>query len=140
MRISFAYRFVARFNVQTLRCRSIIVVMQRLVTSSLLMIAIAGSAWGGKLPDAKHVETNVMLCDSPEHAIDYAIAINRGDVDEEAQNAVGKAAGREVCDKYIGPASIGVRRVISQNGVLYEVTAYEFEGVGAMRWSAVPQN
>jgi hypothetical protein len=114
--------------------------MQRIAVSSLLIIAIANSAWGGRLPDAKHVETNVMLCDSPQHAIDYAIAINKGDADEEAQNAVGKAAGREVCDKYIGPASIGERRVISQNGVLYEVSAYEFEGVGAMKWSAVPQN
>ena len=110
-----------------------------LILSSLLAIAAACPAWAGG-PVAPPVETNVMLCDSPQHAIDYAVAINNGDVEEEAQNAVGKAAGREACDKYIGLASIDEQRAMSQKGILYKVTAYKFTGVGEMKWSAIPQN
>ena len=90
--------------------------------------------------EQKPVEMNVMLCDSPEHAIAYALAIDNGAVDDEAKDIVGKAAGREVCDKYIGLASPSEQRTVLQKGISYRVTAYQFIGVGAMKWSAVPQN
>jgi hypothetical protein len=83
---------------------------------------------------------NVMLCDSPEHAVAYAIALDNGEVEDMAKNIVGKAAGREVCDKFIGQAAPGEQRTIQENGISYKVTAYKFAGVGAMRWSAIPQN
>ncbi len=114
--------------------------MQRFVIFSLLMSATANLAWAGNLHDAELMDMNVMLCDSPEHAVDYAVAINNGDVEEEAQNAVGKAAARGVCDKYIGVASVSEQRTITQKGVVYKVSAYKFSGVGEMRWSAIPLN
>lgn len=83
---------------------------------------------------------NVMLCDSPEHAVAFAVAIDHGAVDDEAKDQIGRAAGREVCDKFMGLASIGEQRTLSEKGISYRVTAYQFTGVGEMKWSAIPLN
>lgn len=106
----------------------------------LLYGLLAYPAWAGDAPKHKPVEMNVMLCDTPEHAVAFALTINQGDVDDEAKDKVGKAAGREVCDKFMGLASTGEEQTLLKEGVAYKVTAYQFPGVGKMRWSAIPQN
>jgi hypothetical protein len=90
--------------------------------------------------DLRPGEMNVMLCDSPEHAVAYAVALDSVEAEDMAKNIVGKAAGREVCDKFIGQASPGEQRTLLEKGISYKVTAFKFAGVGAMRWSAIPQN
>jgi len=60
-----------------------------------------------------------MLCDSPEPAVAFARAFDAGAVEDEAKDKVGKATGREVCDKFMGLASIGEVRTRRENGVLY---------------------
>ncbi|QAY96424.1 hypothetical protein CWB41_12350 [Methylovirgula ligni] len=106
----------------------------------LLYGLLAYPAWSGEAPKHKPVEMNVMLCDTPEHAVAFVVAINQGDVDDEAKDKVGKAAGREVCDKFMGLASTGEEQTLLKEGITYKVTAYQFPGVGKMRWSAIPQN
>ncbi len=61
-----------------------------------------------------------MLCNSPEHAIDFAVAMDHGAVDDEAKDKVGKAAGRENCDNFMGLASIGEQRMLSEKGIFIE--------------------
>jgi hypothetical protein len=107
---------------------------------ALCFCALLAAARIAGAQDLRPGETNVMLCDSPEHAVAYAVALDDVEVEDMAKDVVGKAAGREVCDKFIGQASPGEQRTLLEKGISYKVTAYKFDGVGAMRWSAIPQN
>ncbi len=92
---------------------------------------VEAAPWEGKL--------NVILCNTPENAIAYAVAIEKGAAVDEAKDAVGKKAGADVCDKFIGTASIETEKTQIENGVTYKIVAYTFSGVGAMKWSAIPK-
>ncbi len=111
-----------------------------LAAVSLLILAFAAIAANAQGASGGEMNMNVMLCDTPEHAIAYAVAINKGAADDEAKDIVGRAAGIEVCDKFMGLASAGEEKTLSEKGVTYRVTAFKFTGVGKMRWSAIPQN
>jgi hypothetical protein len=120
-------------------CRLVVPIAQR-YAALLLCCLLAFPARASDAPRQKPIEMNVMLCDTPEHAVAFAVAINHGDVDEEAKDKVGRSAGREVCDKFMGLASVDEERTLMKDGITYKVTAYKFSGVDKMRWSAIPQN
>ena len=104
----------------------------------VVVIATASAALAQQNTAPGLVETNVMLCDSPEHALAYAEIVDGGAAEDEAKDRVGKAAGREVCDKFIGIATTSEQRTMQRNGISYEVIAYKFPGVGRMKWAATP--
>jgi hypothetical protein len=105
-----------------------------------LLAAVAMVAAPLTTIEADPFRINVMLCDTPKHAIAYTVAINNGATEEEAKDTVGKQAGGEVCGKFFGFASVDQQRTVTEKGITYEVISYEFSGVGDIRWSAIPQN
>lgn len=105
-------------------------------TVCILAFLAASVALAG--PPAEPFEINVMLCDTPEHAIAYAVAIDRGAADDEAKDIVGRSAGSEVCDKFIGLATVDEERTLREKGVAYKVTALRFDGVKNIKWMAQP--
>jgi hypothetical protein len=97
------------------------------------------------LPQAALTETasetkpvNVMLCDTPEHAVAYAAALHKGAAEDEAKDIVGRDAGIEACDKLVGRVSVEEEKTLESLGVIYKVTALKFSGVGKFRWVAIP--
>jgi hypothetical protein len=90
--------------------------------------------------ETKPINIDVMVCDTPDHAVAYALAIDNGAVDDEAKDVVGRAAGAEVCGKFMGLATVDEEKTVREKGVTYKITAFKFTGVGKMRWSAIPQN
>jgi hypothetical protein len=104
----------------------------------LAACAAASSASAGSDADAKPFQINVILCDSPEHAVDYAVAVDSGAAEEEAKDKVGRSAGMEVCDRFFGLATIDEERTLHEKGVAYKVTSLRFSGVQSMKWMAQP--
>lgn len=98
----------------------------------------ASSASAAPTSDAKQFQINVMLCDTPDHAVAFAIAMDGGAAEDEAKDKVGRSAGVEACDKFIGLATIDEERTLHEKGVAYTVTALRFAGVKSMRWMAQP--
>jgi hypothetical protein len=98
----------------------------------------ASSASAGSAADAKPFQINVILCDSPEHAVAFAVAMDGGAAEEEAKDKVGRSAGMEVCDRFFGLATVDEERTLHEKGVTYKVTALRFTRVGSMKWMAQP--
>jgi hypothetical protein len=98
----------------------------------------ASSASAGSTADAKPFEINVILCDSPEHAVAYAVAVDGGAAEEIAKDKVGRSAGMEACDRFFGLATVDEERVLNEKGVTYKVTSLRFNGVQRMKWMAQP--
>ncbi len=98
----------------------------------------ASSASAASTSDAKPFQINVILCNSPEHAVAFAIAMDGGAAEEEAKDKVGRSAGVEVCDRFFGLASIDEQRTLHEKGLAYKVTSLHFSGVGIMKWMAQP--
>ncbi len=74
----------------------------------------------------------------PEHAVAFAIDIDNGAAEEEAKDKVGRSAGKEVCDRFFGLATIDEQRTLHKKGIDYQVTSLRFSGVGSMKWMAQP--
>ncbi len=108
------------------------------VAGVLAALIIASSASGAPGGDARPFQINVILCDSPEHAVAYAVAMDGGAAEEEAKDKVGRSAGMEVCDRFFGLATVDEERTLHEKGVAYKVTSLRFSGVGSMKWMAQP--
>ncbi len=98
----------------------------------------ASSASAGSSAHAKPFQIDVILCDSPEHAVAFAMDMGAGAAEEEAKDKVGRSAGMEVCDRFFGLATIDEQRTLHEKGVAYKVTSLHFSGVGSMKWMAQP--
>ncbi len=98
----------------------------------------ASSASASSGADATPFQINVILCDTPEHAVAYAIAMDGGAAEEEAKDKVGRSAGKEVCDRFFGLATVDEERTLHEKGIAYKATSLHFSGVGSMKWMAQP--
>jgi hypothetical protein len=104
------------------------------ITTSALAISSALAPQTGELGP---FSVNAYLCESAQYAIDFAAAVaNDNDEEEEAKNAVGKIAKREVCGRYIGVAFIENQKVIVSDGLIYKLTALRFREDGKLAWVA----
>jgi hypothetical protein len=106
--------------------------------AALASCLAASSASAGSSADAKPFEINVILCDSPEHAVAYAVAVDGGAAEEIAKDKVGRSAGMEVCDRFFGLATVDEVRTLHEKDVTYKVTSLRFSGVQSMKWMAQP--
>ncbi len=107
------------------------------VIKMTLMIVLPQAVLAGTASETKPL--NIMVCDTPEHAIAYTAAIDKGAAADEAKDIVGREAGAEVCDKFIGVASVEQENTLQSQGVIYKIVALKFSGVGKFKWSAIPQ-
>jgi hypothetical protein len=108
----------------------------RLIPIAITMIATPAIGFERALPEAK---LNIILCDTPANAIAYAAAIEKGAAVEEAKDIVGKKAGANVCDKFIGSASIETEKTQIEDGVTYKIIAYTYDKTNSMKWVAIPK-
>ncbi len=112
----------------------------RFVLKITLMIVLPQAVLAETVSDTKAVDVNIMVCDTPEHAIAYTAATKKGAATDEAKDIVGRDAGVEVCEQLIGLASVEQEKTLQSQGVIYKIMAFKFSGVGKFRWSAIPQN
>jgi hypothetical protein len=115
--------------------------MRPIFAAGVLTLFLATSSLAAaQTHETKPFTINVMLCDTPERAIAYAMALDGGAAEDEAKDALGRAAGLEVCDKFMGLATVSEQRTLQEKGVTYKVTALHFDGVKTMKWMAQPLN
>jgi len=104
-----------------------------------LFVAVAGillapPAVADGAPVARKV--NAMLCDTETQAISLAAALSSGKSETIAVNTVNKAAGAEVCGRFIGYAIVEVEKTENKDGSLFMLAALRFTEDGALGWTA----
>jgi hypothetical protein len=99
-------------------------------------VATAATAANGQVSDSGPFRVNAYLCETSQYAIEFAAAVSRGEENEFAKDIVGKAAGREVCGRYIGVALVQEQRIILSGGIMYKLTALRFQEDNKIAWAA----
>ncbi|HML91039.1 hypothetical protein [Methyloceanibacter sp.] len=104
-----------------------------------LFVAVAGILLAPPVaaddaPVARKV--NAMLCDTETQAISLATALSSGKTEPIAVNTVNKAAGAEVCGRFIGYAIVEVEKTENKDGSLFMLAGLRFTEDGALGWTA----
>jgi hypothetical protein len=110
-------------------------VMMSAVIISTMVVSGASTA-SGQVSDFGPFHVNAYLCETSQYAVEFAAAVSGGDEVELAKDIVGKAAKREVCGRYIGIASVEEQKIISSDGVMYRITALQFQEDHKIAWAA----
>jgi hypothetical protein len=79
---------------------------------------------------------NSILCETEDQAMAFASAISSGKTEPIAINLVNKAAGAEVCGRYIGYAVVEVEKTTNRNGGLFMLAGLRFAEDGRLGWTA----
>lgn len=81
-------------------------------------------------------KVNTVLCKSEVQAISLASSMAGGQTEPMAINLVNKAAGAEVCGRYIGYAVVEVEKTTNLKGGLFMLAGLRFVEDGALGWTA----
>jgi hypothetical protein len=84
-----------------------------------------------------HVAT--FLCDDEQSAIGFSDRRAEREEDEMAADIVGRRYGKQVCGWYVGDATIDQERIVTSNGVLYQLMAFLFQEDHRRAWLAEPE-
>jgi hypothetical protein len=87
-------------------------------------------------PTAPPHKLNAVLCKSEAQAIALAGGMASGKTETIAVNLVNKAAGAEVCGRYIGHAAVEVEKTTNHRGGLFMLAGPRFVEDGALAWTA----
>jgi hypothetical protein len=79
---------------------------------------------------------NSILCETEDQAMAFATAMSSGKTEPIAINLVNKAAGAEVCGRYIGYAVVEVEKTKNRNGGLFMLAGLRFAEDGRLGWTA----
>jgi hypothetical protein len=79
---------------------------------------------------------NSILCETEDQAMAFASAMSSGKTEPIAINLVNKAAGAEVCGRYIGYAVVEVEKTKNRNGGLFMLAGLRFAEDGRLGWTA----
>lgn len=79
---------------------------------------------------------NAILCETEDQAMDLAATMASGRTEPIAINLVNKAAGSEVCGRYIGVAVVEMEKTKNRNGGLFMLAALRFAKDGRLAWTA----
>lgn len=79
---------------------------------------------------------NSILCETEDQAMAFASAMSSGKTEPIAINLVNKAAGKEVCGRYIGYAVVEVEKTKNRNGGLFMLAGLRFAEDGRLGWTA----
>ncbi|HWM31994.1 MAG TPA: hypothetical protein VNO69_09895 [Methyloceanibacter sp.] len=109
--------------------------------STKLILAIAASLLlttqiAAQVPGATPQKLNAILCDTEEQAIQLASSQASGQTEPMAINLVNKAAGAEVCGRYIGYAVVEIEKTENKNGGLFMLAGLRFSDDGRLGWTA----
>jgi hypothetical protein len=86
--------------------------------------------------DGTPQKLNAVLCKSEVQAIALARSMASGKTEPIAINAVNKAAGAEVCGRYIGYAAVEVEKTTNDHGGLFMLAGLRFAENAALAWTA----
>jgi hypothetical protein len=101
-------------------------------TASLLLSAQAVQS----APTAAPQKLNAILCKTEAQAIAFASSMAGGKTEPMAINLVNKAAGAEVCGRFIGYALVEVEKTENKGGGLFMLAGLRFVEDGALGWTA----
>jgi hypothetical protein len=87
-------------------------------------------------PTAPPQKLNAVLCKSEAQAIALATSMASGKTEPIAVNLVNKAAGAEVCGRYIGYAAVEVEKTTNHRGSLVMLAGLRFVEDTALAWTA----
>ena len=79
---------------------------------------------------------NAMLCNTEAQAISLASNLAAGKTEPIAIDAVNKAAGAEVCGRFIGYAVVEVEKTENKDGSLFMLAGLRFAEDGRLGWTA----
>jgi len=101
----------------------------------LFLIGLVGHPiWATAAPDPQHV--NAILCETEVEAISLAIKEAAAQSEIMAMEAVNKAAGKQVCGRYVGSAVPEEQKTENYKGGLYEVASLRFVEDSRLAWTA----
>ena len=106
------------------------------LTASLLLAAQASAEEKRQPPIAPPKALNAILCKTEAQAIAFASTMASGKTEPIAINLVNKAAGAEVCGRYVGTAAVEVEKTTNHKGSLFMVAGFRFVEDGALAWTA----
>ena len=87
-------------------------------------------------PTAPPQKLNVVLCQTEAQATALAANISAGNTETIATNNVNRAAGAEVCGRYIGYAVVETEKTANHRGSLFMLAALRFAEDGKLAWTA----
>ena len=79
---------------------------------------------------------NAILCKTEDQAIALATSMASGKTEPIAINLVNKAAGAEVCGRYLGYAVVEIEKTTNRGGGLFMLAGLRFSEDGALGWTA----
>ena len=79
---------------------------------------------------------NAILCKTEDQAIALATSMASGKTEPIAINLVNKAAGAEVCGRYLGYAVVEIEKTTNSGGGLFMLAGLRFAEDGALGWTA----
>jgi hypothetical protein len=106
------------------------------LTASLILTATVAAEETKQPPTAPPQALNAILCKTEAQAIAFASSMASGKTEPIAINLVNKAAGAEVCGRYIGTAAVEVEKTTNHKGSLFMVAGLRFAEDGALGWIA----
>ena len=106
------------------------------LTASLILTATVAAEETKQPPTAPPQALNAILCKTEAQAIAFASSMASGKTEPIAINLVNKAAGAEVCGRYIGTAAVEVEKTTNHKGSLFTVAGLRFAEDGALGWTA----
>ena len=87
-------------------------------------------------PTAPPQKLNVVLCQTEAQAKALAASMGAGRTETIATNLVNKAAGAEVCGRYIGYATVEVEKTETHSGAVFMLAGLRFVEDGKLAWTA----
>ena len=106
------------------------------LTASLILTATVAAEETKQPPTAPPQALNAIPCKTEAQAIAFASSMASGKTEPIAINLVNKAAGAEVCARYIGTAAVEVEKTTNHKGSLFMVAGLRFAEDGALGWTA----
>jgi hypothetical protein len=99
-------------------------------------VLLLGAQAMGQTPTATPQKLNAILRQTESEAIAIATSMASGETEPMAINLVNKAAGAEVCGRYIGYAVVEIEKTTNHKGGLFMLAGLRFVEDGALAWTA----
>jgi hypothetical protein len=87
-------------------------------------------------PTAPPQKLNVVLCQTEAQASALAASISAGNTETIATNNVNRAAGSQVCGRYIGYATVEVEKTETHSGAVFMLAGLHFVADNKLAWTA----
>lgn len=109
--------------------------LTKLILAAVPGLVLAGQALA-ELPKAPPQRLNAILCNTEDQAMALAATVASGKTEPIAINEVNKAAGTQVCGRFVGYAVVEIEKTENRNGALFMLAGIRFEKDGRFAWTA----